>query len=125
MVPPSGLCSQVELRVGPSDTAPAFASGDVDVLATPRVIALCEQAAAEAVRPLLREGQTSVGFRIEITHIAPALVGSSVVAAAGLDRVDGRRATFNVTVTDKCGLVAAGRVVRVIVDREAFMEKAR
>jgi fluoroacetyl-CoA thioesterase len=111
--------------VADADTAPAYASGDVPVLATPRVVALCEQAADEALTSHLEEGQTSVGFRVEITHLAPALVGSTVVASAGLDRLEGRRATFNVTVTDKCGLIAAGRVVRVIVDRASFMDKAR
>src|SRR5579875_826650 len=118
---PSGPCSQVELVVTPADTAPAFASGDVEVLATPRLVALCEQAAAEAASALVGEGQTTVGFRVELTHLAPAAIGTTVVASAGLD---GRRVTFNVTVNDKRGLIAAGRMVRVIVDRAAFLEKA-
>lgn len=107
------------------DTALAVGSGDVPVLATPRLVALCEQAACEALRPQLGPGQTSVGFRAEITHLVPVLVGSRVVASAGMERTDGKRIVFNVTVTDKCGLVAAGKVVRVVVDTETFMEKAR
>ena len=125
MVLPSALSTRVQLEVAETDTAPAFASGDVPVLATPRVVALCEQAAAAALKGHLEDGQTSVGFRVELTHLAPALVGSTVVASATLDRLEGRRATITVTVTDKCGLIAAGRFVRVIVDRAAFMEKAR
>lgn len=109
----------------PADTAQALGSGDVDVLATPRLVALCEQAAFDALQPQLGEGQTSVGFRVEITHLVPVLVGSRVVAAASVERVEGRRVTFNVTVSDKYGLVAAGRVVRAVVDPGAFMEKAR
>ena len=122
---PAGLCAQVQLRVTPEDAATAFASGDVEVLATPRVVALCEQATVEALRPYLADGQTSVGFRVEITHLVPVLVGSQVVASAVLDRVEGKRVMFNVTVNDKAGLVAAGRVTRVLVETEAFMEKAR
>lgn len=114
----------MELVVTPADTAPAFASGDVEVLATPRLVALCEQAAAEAASALVGEGQTTVGFRVELTHLAPAAIGTTVVASAGLDRLEGRRVTFNVTVNDKRGLIAAGRMVRVIVDRAAFLEKA-
>ncbi len=122
---PAGLCSQKELEVTPADTAVAVGSGDVEVLATPRLVALCEQATAEALRPHLGEGQTSVGFRVEITHLVPVLVGSRITAAVGLERVEGKRVTFNATVTDKFGLVAAGRVVRVVVDSASFMEKAR
>jgi fluoroacetyl-CoA thioesterase len=111
--------------VSAEDTARALGSGDVDVLATPRLVALCEQAAAEAMRGQLATGQVSVGFRVEITHLVPVAVGSRVVATAAFERADGRRYCFNVTVTDRCGLVAAGKVVRVAVDAGAFLEKAR
>lgn len=120
-----GASAQVSLEVTGTDTAAAVGSGDVDVLATPRVVALCEQATVEAIRPLVGEGQTSVGFRIEITHLVPVLVGRTVVASAALERIDGNRFVFNVTVNDDCGLVAAGKVTRVMVDAGAFMEKAR
>lgn len=125
MALPVGLAAQVELEVTPADTAAALRSGDVEVLATPRVVALCEEASVLALQPHLAGGQTSVGFRAEITHLVPVLVGSHVVAAAALEKVDGKRVVFNVTVTDKCGLVAAGRVSRVLVDTGAFMDKAR
>lgn len=122
---PAGLSSQIELEVTPADLARAVGSGEVDVLATPRVVALCEQAAAGALAAHLAAGQTSVGFRVEITHLVPVLAGSRITAAVALERVEGKRVTFNATVTDKCGLVAAGRVVRVVVETGAFMEKAR
>ena len=121
----TGLCAQAELEVTEADTALAVGSGDVPVLATPRLVELCERATCDALRPQLAEGQTSVGFRVEITHLVPVLVGSRVVAAAAFERSEGKRVVFNVTVTDKCGLVAAGKVVRVLVDEAAFMEKAR
>ena len=113
------------MEVTAPDTAASLRCGDVDVLATPRLVALCEEATVQALESQLEEGQTSVGSRVEITHLVPVLVGSRVVASAALERVDGRRITFNVTVNDKCGLVAAGRVVRVLVDRGEFLEKAR
>jgi predicted thioesterase len=115
----------VELPVSEADTALSLGSGDVPVLATPRIVGLCEQAAVAALQPHLELGQTSVGYRVEITHLAPVLVGARVGAVATLERVEGRRLIFNVSVTDRCGIVAAGRVTRVLVDRAAFMEKAR
>ena len=121
----TGLCAQAELVVSDADTAIALGSGDVPVLATPRLVALCEEAACRALRPQLADGRTSVGFRAEITHLVPVLAGGRVVATATYERTDGKRMIFNVSVSDKCGLVAAGKVVRVVVETAAFMEKAR
>jgi fluoroacetyl-CoA thioesterase len=120
-----GLCAQVELLVSDADTASALGSGDVPVLATPRVVALCEEATLRALAAEMQPGQTSVGFRVEITHLVPVSVGSTVVVSASLERIEGKRLVFSITVNDKCGLVAAGRVTRVLVDLETFMEKAR
>ena len=114
-----------ELVVGPSDLATAQASGDVDVLSTPRIVALCEQAAMLAVSERLSEGQTTVGSRVEVAHVAPVKVGTVVRATATLERVEGKRMTFSVSVSDRCGLVAAGKLCRVIVDRAQFAERAR
>lgn len=114
-----------EMRVTEADTALAVGSGDVPVLATPRLIGLCEQATCAAVEGRLKPGETTVGGRIEFTHVAPTRVGSVVRAEATLDRSDGRRLVFTVSASDACGLVAAGRITRVVVDRAAFLEKAR
>ncbi|MDQ6840441.1 MAG: phosphatase PAP2 family protein [Actinomycetota bacterium] len=55
----------VELVVSADDTAASLRTGDVDVLASPRVVALCDQAAMEAIAGGLDAGQTSVGTRVE------------------------------------------------------------
>jgi len=120
----AGLSASVELKVGESDTAVALRSGDVPVLATPRVVALCEEATVRAVDGRLPESQTTVGMRIELDHVQPTGLGSLVIAEATLKRIEGRRLTFVVSVSDHCGLVAAGKVTRVIVDRDRFMDKA-
>ena len=114
-----------ELTVTEADTAAAVGSGDVDVLASPRLIALCEQAACQAVADQLKPGETTVGLRVEFTHVAPTRVGSVVRAEATLERVDGRRMLFTVSATDACGLVGAGKMQRVVVARAQFMDKAR
>ena len=73
----------------------------------------------------LPAGHTTVGMRVQIDHLAPTNVGSSVAAEATLEKVEGRRLTFTVSVTDHCGLVAAGKVTRVVVETERFLDKAR
>lgn len=108
-----------------ADTAEALHSGTVPVLATPRLIALCEEATCNAISGELPEGCTSVGKRVQFDHLVPVGVGSDVRAEVTLDRIEGRRLTFSVSVSDGSGLVAAGKVSRVIVDRAAFLRNAR
>jgi predicted thioesterase len=121
-----GASGQLELRVGPADTAVAQGTGAVPVLATPRLIQLCEAATLEALGPApTTDNTTTVGLRVEVSHVAPVAVGSVVRATAVLERCEGRRLIFNVSVNDDCGLVAAGRITRVIIDLATFMEKVR
>lgn len=119
-----GARGVVELVVTEADTAVAMRSGSVDVLATPRVVALVEEASVIAVAEHLAEGETTVGTRVQLDHLAPSAVGSTVVAEAHLDKVEGRRLTFTVSVNDVRGLVAVGKVSRVIVDQQRFLERA-
>lgn len=120
-----GLHGSAKLIVAEGDTALAMKSGDVEVLATPRVIALMEEASIAAVAELLPAGQTSVGMRVQVDHLAPTSIGSSVAAESTLEKVEGRRLTFTVSVSDHGGLVAAGKVTRVIVETAHFLDKAR
>ena len=119
-----GLSATAELVVADGDTAAALATGDVPVLATPRVVRLAEEATVLAVSGRLDEGTTTVGYRVQLDHLAPTAVGGRVQAEAMLENVEGRRLTFRVSVSDGHGLVAAGRVTRVVVERARFLEKA-
>ncbi|HLU41160.1 MAG TPA: hotdog domain-containing protein [Microthrixaceae bacterium] len=120
-----GLSAMVELKVSQDDTAIAMRSGSVPVLATPRVVALVEEAAVLAVAGQLEEGHSTVGVRVQIEHISPTPVGGIVTAEANLEKVEGRRLVFHVSARDERGLVAAGKVTRVVVDVERFLDKVR
>jgi len=124
MPPEPGTSAEVELTVGEADTAEAMGSGDVPVLATPRVVALCEAASMAAVRDTLGPGETTVGHSVQLDHVAPTRVGRRVRAEATLMKVEGRRLTFNVSVNDARGLVAVGKITRVLVNTDRFLEKA-
>jgi len=119
-----GLVGTVELTVKEGDTAEALRSGDVPMLATPRVVALAEEASCLAVGDELDAGDTTVGVRVQLDHLLPVPVGRSVRAEAKLETVEGRRLTFVVSVNNDHGLVAAGRVTRVVVHRDRFIQKA-
>ncbi len=98
-------------------------SGDVPVFATPRVVLLSERATVAAVHTHVREGETTVGYRVQLDHLAPVPVGDKVQAEAVLESVEGRRLTFRVSVKHRDGLVAAGRITRVVVERSRFLGK--
>ncbi|MGD9995318.1 MAG: thioesterase family protein [Ilumatobacteraceae bacterium] len=118
-----GLRGEATLLVGPADTARAMKTGSVDVLATPRVIALCEEAAVQAVEGRLPPGHTTVGMRVQVDHLQPTGIGAEVVAEATLEKIDGRRLMFTVSASDTRGLVAAGKVTRVLVEVDRFLSK--
>lgn len=118
-----GLKGEARLVVGEADTARALGSGDVDVLGTPRLVALFERATVEALNGSLEPGQSSVGMRVQIDHLQPTPIGAEIVVEAHLEKIEGRRITFTVTASDSGGLVAAGKVTRVMIDVERFMTK--
>ncbi len=96
-----------------------------EVLATSRVIALMEIAAARLMRPLLQPGQLSVGVSIDIKHFAPTPAGEEIEAFAKFLGLEGKIYLFEVEVSDKAGKVAAGKHTRAIVDRVRLEDGAR
>ncbi len=120
-----GLSGSASLVVSDDDTALAMGSGSVPVLATPRLIALCEEASCRALDGVFDDSKTSVNVRVQFDHLAPLKPGSQVTAEAVLERVEGKRLTFTVTANDPAGLVGAGRLTRVVVEVASFLDKAR
>ena len=119
----TGMRGDAKLVVTDADTARALGSGVVEVLGSPRLVALCEEATVNAVDGALDEGTSTVGMRIRLDHLQPTPVGAEVRAEAVLDRIDGRRLTFTVSAEDSGGLIAAGKITRAIIDVERFMTK--
>ncbi|WP_370038417.1 thioesterase family protein [Nocardioides sp.] len=123
------LTATLRFTVGEDDTAQAVGSGDLPVLGTPRLLAWLEAATCAALTPDLREGQTSVGTRVELEHQAPSPLGAVVEASASVTHVDGRLHRLTVSARHASDtpqgrpgkVVATGEVTRVIVDAERFM----
>jgi len=115
-----GMQGRATMIVEESDTAIALGSGDVDVLGTPRLVALCEEATVDAVADGIASDQTTVGIRVELDHLAPSHVGDAIVATAHVESVDGSRLRFSVTASDGRREIGRGVVTRAVVDRERF-----
>ena len=118
-----GLSSQSSVTVSAGNTAAAMGSGDLDVFATPAMVALMENAARKAVADALPEGSTTVGAEMNVTHIKPSGLGAEIVATAVLTGVEGRKLTFNVGARDAEGMIGEGIHIRYAVDRRRFVEK--
>lgn len=103
--------------------AKTVGSGDLEVLATPAMAALMENAAMQAVASELPEGSTTVGSLLEITHSRPSGLGETVSATATLEEVEGRKLVFKVIAHDSKGVIGEGKHVRYVVDRQKFMSK--
>lgn len=113
------------LKVEEENLAISMGSGSLMVLATPAVVALMENAAAELAQiELDNEELTTVGTMISIEHTSPTPIGAEVTATAVLTKVDGRMFYFDVTACDKMGEIAKGTHTRVSVKAEKFQSKA-
>ena len=112
-MPEKGLKYVARTTVGADNTALAMGSGDMEVFATPAMVALREHA----------EGSTTVGASMETTHVRPSAVGAVIAAEAELVETEGRRLTFRVAAFDGEALIGEGTHVRYIVDRAKFLSK--
>ena len=122
-MPKTGMTFTSETVVALSNCAVTMGSGDLEVFATPAMVALMENAAMNAVAKALPQGATTVGAEINTTHVKPSAIGVKVRATATLTAVDGRKLTFDVEACDEVGTIGKGTHVRYIVDKERFMAK--
>jgi fluoroacetyl-CoA thioesterase len=114
---PVGVTGQFALVVQAEHLANQFKDSALPpVLATPVMIMVMENAALNAIKPYLEPGESAVGTRVDIRHLAPTPVGANVVGEAELTRVDGRRLEFTVRARDDSEEIGAGEHERVIVD---------
>ena len=119
-----GLSAEVQMVVTEADTASRWGGGLVPVFGTPALVGLMEGAAVQALAGCLLPGQTSVGGRIDVRHLAPTPVGMRVRARAELLRVDGHRLEFRVEAWDETEQIGQAAHERFVVDEERFVAKA-
>ena len=119
-----GLTGETERIVTEHDTAERWGSGLVPVFGTPSLVGLMENAAVEALEGQLPPGQTSVGGRMDVRHLAPTPVGMRVHARAELLEVEGSRLVFRVEAWDAVEQIGKATHERFVIDQEAFIAKA-
>jgi fluoroacetyl-CoA thioesterase len=120
-----GLNAEIESIVSEADTAARWGSGLVPVYSTPALVGLMESAAVQALAGHLEPGQTTVGGRIDVHHLAPTPVGMKVWARAQLVEIQGRQLTFHIEARDEVEAIGQAIHERFIVDEGRFMGKVQ
>ncbi len=121
----TGISFTVDHIVTSEDTASAYGSGSLEVLATPAMIALMEKTSMEAIEPYLEKGEATVGTMVNIQHLKATPVGGSITFRSVLTETDGRRLVFEVTASDRSGTIGTGKHERFIIDENRFIEKLK
>lgn len=120
-----GLKYESQTVVSTTNTANTLGSGDMEVFATPAMIALMENAAMMAVAPHLDEGASTVGIEMATSHIKASPIGTTITASAELISAEGRKLSFKVKAWDEQGVIGEGNHTRFVVDRERFLSKVK
>lgn len=120
-----GLAGEAVKEVAETLTAIYLGSGTVEVLGTPALIALMEQAAVAALEGRLPPGHTSVGIRVDAHHLAATPVGMRVRARAELVTVNGHRLVFQIDAWDEVEKVGVATHERVVVEESRFLKRVR
>jgi fluoroacetyl-CoA thioesterase len=117
VVEQSDCASDLDLGHAPDEKFP-------EVFATTRMIALMELAGARVLKPLLKDGEMSVGVTVDIIHSAPTPIDAKVTATATYRRRDGKLFAFDVVAHDPGGEIGRGTHKRAIISRERLLSGA-
>jgi predicted thioesterase len=120
-----GLTASLTLLVTESDTAAKWGSGLVPVFGTPSLVALMEAAAVKALEGHLPEGQTTVGGRIDVRHLAATPIGMTVRARADLTVIEGRKLTFKIEAWDEVEKIGEALHERFVIETGKFVARAQ
>jgi fluoroacetyl-CoA thioesterase len=114
---PVGAKGRFTLKVTPAHLANQFKDAALpQVFATPMMVTAMENAALNAVRDYLDAGESAVGTRIDVRHLAATPSGHQVTAEAEVTKVDGRRIEFKVSARDESEEIGVGTHERMVVD---------
>lgn len=113
--------------VSEKNTAASLGSGALEVFGTPFLAAMMENAAFKLMQNDLPEGKSSVGIKLDISHVSPSPVGIHVRAVAEVTNIseNGKIVDFKVTGYDDAGLIGEGTHQRAVITVDRFMDKCR
>jgi fluoroacetyl-CoA thioesterase len=123
---PVGAAGSFSLLITPEHLASRFKDATLPpVLATPIMIMMMENAALNAIKPYLDAGESALGTRVDVRHLAATPAGRRVTGEAKVTNVDGRRIEFAVRATDGDEEIGAGTHERVVVELARLSERMK
>lgn len=123
---PVGAKGSFTVVVTPEHLANRFKDATLPpVLATPVMIMMMENAALNAIKPYLGAGESALGTRVDVVHLAATPVGRRVTGEAEVTKVDGRQIEFNIRATDGAEEIGIGTHERMIIDLAKFSERLK
>jgi fluoroacetyl-CoA thioesterase len=121
---PLGAKGSFSLVVTPDHLANRFKDAMLPpVLATPVMIMIMENAALNAMKPYLGTGETAVGTRVDVRHIAATPAGRKVTGEAEVSKIDGRHIEFTVRATDGDEVIGIGTHERAVINLAKFSQQ--
>ncbi len=118
---PVGATGTFSMVVAPEHLANRFKDATLPpVLATPVMIMAMENAALDAIKPYFEPGESAVGTRVDVSHLAATPVGRRIVAHAEVTGVDGRHLEFRVSARDDVEEIGRGTHGRAVIDLAKF-----
>jgi predicted thioesterase len=118
-----GMKKEFAFQVEEEHSAVHVGSGSLRVLATPWMIAFMERTARQLLGELLPEGYSSVGVRVEVSHLAPTPVGSMVKTSAQVTVIEDTKVYFDLGAWDDVEKIGVGQHQRVVIDEERFLRR--
>lgn len=114
-----------ESKVTENETALQMGSGDLEVYATPAMIALMENVAKSLVIDALPAGYTTVGIEMNVKHIKSSPVGAAIKCKTVLIKAEGKKLFFDVEASDEKGTIGKGSHIRYVVNVDDFMDRTK
>lgn len=119
----TGLEQDVSFQVEEVHTASHVGSGSVSVLSTPSMIGFMERTSHQLLAKYLPEGLSSVGIHLDISHLAPTPVGSTITVHSEIIQVEGNQVSFFIEAWDEIEKVGEGKHLRAIIEQERFLKR--
>ena len=123
---PVGAKGSFSLVVTPDLLANRFKDATLPpILATPVMIMIMENAALNAIKPFLDAGESALGTRVDVRHLAATPAGRRVTGEAEVTKVDGRRIEFRIQATDETEEIGIGTHERMVIDLAKFAQRMK
>ena len=126
----AGLTRTFRYRVPESRTVPHIYPDAPDfqmmpaVFATGYLVALCEWASIELIKPHLDwPREMTLGTHVDLSHTAATPPGFTIEVTTTLAEVEGRKLVFDIRARDDLDTISAGRHERHVIDAERFERK--